>query len=177
MKMQKNNKLEEYMRLKYEIALKELPDDEGGGWMATIPQLGSYTFVGDGETPEEALANLEQLKRYLFEEALKKGTEIPLPIEPTFEKFSGKFMTRIPIDLHIELSKQAEKNGMSLNSYVIYLLSKNNALEKVNDNLLSLLQEKTNIIDHDTNKYITTNPKEQTKLNYHEYENPYYKVG
>jgi antitoxin HicB len=174
----KNKKtLEEYMQLSYEIALKKLSEEEGGGWMATIPQLGSYTFVGDGETQEEALENLELLKRYLFEEALKKGTEIPLPVEPTFEKYSGKFMTRIPIDLHIELSKQAEKNGMSLNSYVIYLLSNNNALEKINDNLVSLLQEKTNIIDNDTNKYITTNPKEQTKLNYHEYENPYNKAG
>lgn len=125
--------LEEYMTLNYEIVLRQLTEDDGGGWMATIPQLGSYTFVGDGNTPAEALANLEQLKRYLFEEALKKGTEIPLPIEPTFEKYSGKFMVDIPIALHKELSNGAKENNVKMNEYLVYLLTKYDTLEKINN--------------------------------------------
>jgi hypothetical protein len=50
----------------WEIRLVKLAPEDGGFWHATIPQLGEGTFVGDGETKEAALADLESRRRHLF---------------------------------------------------------------------------------------------------------------
>ena len=47
----------------------------------------------------------------------------------TFEEheareMSGKLVVRIPKILHLELKQEAEKNGVSLNQYILYKLSR-----------------------------------------------------
>lgn len=42
---------------------------------------------------------------------------------------SGQLRLRMPSSLHRELAEQAEKEGVSLNSYLVYLLSKNFGME------------------------------------------------
>jgi predicted RNase H-like HicB family nuclease len=101
-------------------------EEDGGGYMATIPQLGSWTFVGDGETPEEALASLNAIKAELFEEMLERGLPIPEPEpapEEDAEASSTGFDLRIPHELHRQLVYQAVANGISLDAYVTNLLS------------------------------------------------------
>ncbi|MDZ7291686.1 MAG: type II toxin-antitoxin system HicB family antitoxin [candidate division KSB1 bacterium] len=39
--------------------------------------------MAEGETPQEALANLENVKRLAFELMLKQGEEIPEPVFAT----------------------------------------------------------------------------------------------
>jgi hypothetical protein len=56
--------------LRYAVCLRELSAEEGGGWTATIRELGPKTFVGDGATAEEALADLEARKWRLIPELL-----------------------------------------------------------------------------------------------------------
>ncbi len=51
----------------YLIAIRRLPSEWGGGYMACIPQLGTACFHGEGETPEEALNNLQCLYDELWE--------------------------------------------------------------------------------------------------------------
>jgi len=68
-----------YLNLRYTIELIPIPEEDGGGWRAVIPELGRYAFVGDGDTIEEALAQLEEVKRDYFEDWYKKGIEIPEP--------------------------------------------------------------------------------------------------
>ena len=43
---------------KYTIELFKIPENEGGGYEARIPELGAYTFCGDGDTPNDALLSL-----------------------------------------------------------------------------------------------------------------------
>jgi len=74
-----NQDIEYYMQLPYSIEIKPVPTDEGGGYMATIPVLGELAFAGDGDTPMEALKNLEEIKRDLFAGCLARGIKIPLP--------------------------------------------------------------------------------------------------
>ena len=71
--------IEYYMNLTYTIEVTKIPDDEGGGYCACIPVLGRWAFIGDGETPEEAIQHLEEVKRDLFEEYIRKGFMIPEP--------------------------------------------------------------------------------------------------
>jgi predicted RNase H-like HicB family nuclease len=48
----------------YAIVIRRLQPEEGGGFMACIPQLGWLSLTGDGETPEEALHNLQDASRH-----------------------------------------------------------------------------------------------------------------
>ena len=71
-----------YLNLPYRISIEPIPPEEGGGWRAYIPELGELAFQGDGETPQEALANLEKIKADLFKFYLEKGIPIPEPALP-----------------------------------------------------------------------------------------------
>ncbi|RPI18869.1 MAG: type II toxin-antitoxin system HicB family antitoxin [Ignavibacteriae bacterium] len=118
------NNITHYMILDYEVVHRRLTKEEGGGYIAYIPQLGRNTFQADGETLEEALANLEIVKKELFKDFIKKGYQIPEP-ESQEQEYSGKFIVRVPKFLHKELVSEAKKNNSSLNQYVLTLLSKN----------------------------------------------------
>ncbi len=51
--------------------------EEDGGYIADIPDL--VTCSAFGETPEEALKEVEQAKRVWIEAAQSEGKPIPLP--------------------------------------------------------------------------------------------------
>ncbi len=114
--------LEYYLALKYEVRLRPIPEEEGGGCCATIPELGDLTFVAEGESEQEAIDNLESLRREVFTELYRQGKDIPLP--KTEEDFSGKFVVRIPKFLHRELYLRAKEESVSLNQLVVALLTR-----------------------------------------------------
>ncbi len=119
------NDIEYYMGLPYRIELERIPENLGGGIMASIPQLGRHAFCADGETVDEALELLEEVKRSLFTDYLEEGVTPAEPESRLFlEEFSGKFVVRIPKNLHGELVRQAKENNVSLNQYVASLLSR-----------------------------------------------------
>ena len=66
--------LDYYLSLKYPALLVAEPE---GGSTALHPDLRGCVAVG--ETPEEALANLEEARRLWLEVAHERGDEIPLP--------------------------------------------------------------------------------------------------
>ena len=70
-----------YMKLPYTIEITPIPPSGGGGFMATIPRIGRYAMVGDGETIEEALQDLDRCKRERFSEYIEEGCSIPEPEE------------------------------------------------------------------------------------------------
>jgi len=114
-----------YLSLDYPVEIRRIPDDEGGGYTASIPSLGAYAFVGDGETPEEAYGNLQETKGELFEDYLRDGLDIPEPPdEDDPEHYSGRFLTRIPKELHRDLVAAAKASGTSLNQYITYALTR-----------------------------------------------------
>ena len=114
----------DYLKLQYQVNLRPISEEDGGGWLAEIPDLsGCYS---DGETPEEALTNLGEAKKTWFITALKRGQDIPTPSKYLEgEDFSGKFTLRLPKSLHRDLAIFASKEDISLNSYILSLLSYN----------------------------------------------------
>lgn len=71
-----------YMKLPYIVVVRPLTKSEGEGYFAYMPELGSYAFCADGDTPEEALKALEVVKTDLFRGQLQHGTiKIPKPGE------------------------------------------------------------------------------------------------
>lgn len=115
--------LDQFKKLKYSVKLTPISEEDGGGWLAEIPELkGCMT---DGETPEEALKNIEDAKIAWVTTALKRGQTIPLPNSDDNNEYSGKFTLRLPKFLHKELTIAAQKDDISLNQYILSLLSLN----------------------------------------------------
>jgi predicted HicB family RNase H-like nuclease len=144
--MKKN--LEYYMNLDYDINIHKFSEEEGGGYEACIPQLGRHTFIGIGDTIEEAIEHMNDIKEYLFEKFLNEGLEIPEPTPKEeelddFLKFSGKFMVRIPKELHQFLSENAKENGVSLNQYITSLLSMNSVYDEMRKEKSGEIPEET----------------------------------
>ena len=110
------------MSLPYIVELKPIPVEDGGGFSASIPQLGRCSLLADGETIEEALKNLEQIKRERFSEYIEEGLIIPEP-EKDEQAYSGKFVVRIPKYLHRELALTAKHNDVSLNQFIVSVLA------------------------------------------------------
>lgn len=61
----------------YRIVIEALPEDDGGGYLATVPELPGC--MSDGETRAEALANVEDAISVWLHCARKKGLAIPEP--------------------------------------------------------------------------------------------------
>lgn len=116
----KKKDLTYYMGLPYNIIIRK---DPYGGYFAKIEELeGCMT---QGETYEEALKNIREAMELWLENALEDGDIIPEPVADE-EDFSGKFVLRLPKTLHRKLARNASKENVSLNQYVVFLLSERN---------------------------------------------------
>lgn len=63
--------------LSYPVLVRPLRDDEGGGYLATVPHLPGC--MSDGETPEEAITNVRDAILCWFEMAEEMDRPIPPP--------------------------------------------------------------------------------------------------
>ena len=69
-----------YLNLPYKIELNQIPQDEGGGFCARMPEFeGVAFFYGDGASKGEALDELDGAFRASLEVLLKEGASIPEP--------------------------------------------------------------------------------------------------
>ena len=120
--MKKN--VEYYMALPYRMEI--IPEMEEGGFVVSFPDLpGCLTCV---DKIEDIVLFASDAKRAWLEAALDAGLDIPEPArEASAEEYSGQFKLRIPKSLHKSLALNAKKEGISMNQYCIYLLSKNDA--------------------------------------------------
>lgn len=61
----------------YEIQVKPLPSDEGGGFLAWVPDLPGC--MSDGATKAEAIDNVAKAIEEWIEEAHRLGRAVPAP--------------------------------------------------------------------------------------------------
>ncbi|MDM8534642.1 toxin-antitoxin system HicB family antitoxin [Clostridiaceae bacterium HSG29] len=112
--MKKNIKY--YLSLKYPLVVKE--DD--GSYYAEYPDLKGCMTIGNSLS--EISEAIKDAKQAWIETAIENNIKIP---EPKSENdFSGSFRIRMPKSLHKSLSDDAKNEGISMNQYCIYLLSK-----------------------------------------------------
>jgi antitoxin HicB len=64
-------------RLTYAVLLEPLPDSEGGGFLASVPDLPGC--MSDADTPEEALKSVSEAIAEWIEEARRLGRDVPQP--------------------------------------------------------------------------------------------------
>lgn len=111
---------EEYLDLPYHITL--VPDrweDGRIGWFAQVDELPGC--MSQGATPDEAIDRARDAMLGWISVALEEGDPIPPPREEP--EHSGRFLVRMPRSLHAELSREAEREGVSLNQFVTATLA------------------------------------------------------
>jgi predicted RNase H-like HicB family nuclease len=109
-------------KLDYKVEIIKISEEDGGGYLAFVPKLPGC--MSDGETPEEALKNVQDAIKCWIETAKEKGRPIPLPEEYREEnEYSGKILLRIPKSMHKMLHEMAQEEGVSLNNLIQNLLS------------------------------------------------------
>lgn len=111
--------LEYYTKLPYNIIVEMWDDGKGPYWVARIVEFPHCLIHGD--SPEEAIAEIEDVKRDWIKSNLQRGLKIPEPIP---HKYSGQISLRIPPFLHKLLTDRAAVEGISLNQYMTAALAR-----------------------------------------------------
>ncbi len=114
--------INDYMSMNYRMEIVE--DKDEGGFVVSFPELPGCITCGN--TIETAVANAIDAKKAWLETAIEEGIQIQEPDD--LEEYSGQFKLRIPRSLHRSLSEHSKREGISMNQYCVYLLSKNDAL-------------------------------------------------
>ncbi len=111
--------LEYYEKLPYTIIVEQWDDGEGPYWVARVAEL-PHCLI-HGSTPEEAIKEIEEVKRDWIKSNLERGLKIP---DPVFHKYSGQVRLRISPSLHKLLVDRAAVEDVSLNQFMITALAR-----------------------------------------------------
>lgn len=93
--------------------------EEDGEYVATCAEFPSLSWLD--ASPEKALAGLRQVVAQCLEDMKEAGEPVPEPLST--KSFSGRFMVRVPPQLHRQLATLAAESGVSLNRLVSHKLS------------------------------------------------------
>jgi antitoxin HicB len=99
----------------YAVMVEPLSEADGGGWLATVPALPGC--MGDGDTREQALADVENAIAAWQDAARELWRDVPGP------GALGQWRQRVPRSLHEKLKIIAASEGVSLNSFVSHVLA------------------------------------------------------
>lgn len=97
-------------RYTYRVAWST-PDGEH---VATVAELPSLSWLAP--SPVEALSGLADLVREVVSDLEASGERVPEPL--SMRSYSGKFVVRVPPDLHRRLATEAAEQKVSLNRLV-----------------------------------------------------------
>jgi antitoxin HicB len=92
---------------------------DGPDWIATVEELPGCE--AHGPTPERAAAAAADAVERWVAAAEAEGREVPPP--GAAAAHSGKLLVRMPRSLHAELTRASEREGTSLNAYIVAALS------------------------------------------------------
>jgi predicted RNase H-like HicB family nuclease len=112
--------IKKYLERPYHVVIQHIIDESGSYYLATVRELDGCTSHGD--TYEEAFENIQKAMKGWIKAKLEKDFSVPDPIDDS--RYSGKFILRLPKSLHAQLALQAKQEGVSLNQYALYRLSK-----------------------------------------------------
>jgi predicted RNase H-like HicB family nuclease len=93
--------------------------DEDSAYVAEVPEIPGC--MADGPSPEAAIKEAKKTVRLWIEVAKKEKREIPRPIDR--RRYSGKFLVRVPPELHRKLDFEAKSQKVSLNRLIAHKLA------------------------------------------------------
>jgi predicted RNase H-like HicB family nuclease len=132
-------KYEEYLKEPYSRVL--IPDEESETYTALILEFPGC--IAQGDTPQEAYEHLEDAAKGWIEAALDLKQRIPSPSQSL--SFGGKVLLRLPKSLHRQSTLIAEKEGVSLNQFILSALSEKVGAFNLYDKLSNKLDQRFHI--------------------------------
>jgi antitoxin HicB len=99
-----------------------LDREEAGGderWIASVDELPGCTSTG--KTRDAAVGGVQDAIAAWITTALEEGREVPDPAGKA--SYSGRLLLRMPRTLHGELTRAAEREGVSLNQLITDVLA------------------------------------------------------
>ena len=113
----------------YPIVLSAGANGDRPAWTATVEELPGCE--AHGATPAIAAAAVQEAVARWLDEARAEGREIPPP--GAAASHSGRLLVRMPRSLHAELTRASEREGTSLNAYIVAALSASVAWRRPGD--------------------------------------------
>ena len=101
------------------MVLSRTENGNGPDWTATVEELPGCE--AHGPTPERAAAAVAEAVERWVRAAEAEGREVPPP--GAAAAHSGKLLVRMPRSLHAELVRASEREGTSLNAYIVAALA------------------------------------------------------
>lgn len=93
--------------------------EEDGEYVGLCAEFPSLSWLASA--PETALEGIRRVVAEVVADLEASGEPVPDPI--AIRRYSGKFMVRIPPEVHRQLALEAAENGVSLNRIVSAKLS------------------------------------------------------
>lgn len=112
-------RVEDYMKLPYTRIVQEMNDESGHYFYGRILELDGCQSTGN--TIEELYESLNEAMEGYIE--VKLENNLPIPEPERADDYSGKFNVRLPKTLHQRLAIEAQNEGVSLNTLVLYKLA------------------------------------------------------
>jgi predicted HicB family RNase H-like nuclease len=85
--------------------------DEDAEYVGLCAEFHSLSWLA--HSPESALRGIRKVVAEVVADLVRNGESVPEPIAT--KGYSGKFMVRVPPDVHRQLAVQAAEAGVSLN--------------------------------------------------------------
>jgi antitoxin HicB len=111
MRTKTNRKLDQY-----QFTVRPLSEEEGGGYLVEYPDIPGC--MSDGETIEEAIRNGREALRDCIDVFKESGRKVPKPAIA-----AAQWRQRLPRTLYSKLTKQAQSEGVSINSLVTTIIA------------------------------------------------------
>lgn len=94
--------------------------EEDQEYVGLCAEFSSLSWLA--QTPEAALKGIRNVVAEVIQDMKENGETIPEPIAN--KHYSGKFMVRVPPEVHRSLAIQAAESGVSINRLVSTRLSR-----------------------------------------------------
>ncbi|MBU1041954.1 MAG: toxin-antitoxin system HicB family antitoxin [Proteobacteria bacterium] len=106
-------------------------------FIARVPEFPTLSAFGD--TREEAISEAAAALQLFLETYAADRIELPEP--RTVSEHSGKLQLRLPKSLHRQLSEGAEVDRVSLNTYIVKMLSERHSSARIAADVRSAIRD------------------------------------
>ncbi|MCX6000409.1 MAG: type II toxin-antitoxin system HicB family antitoxin [Chloroflexi bacterium] len=130
----KKKRAEDYLCEPY--ARIVIPCKESGTYTAQVLEFPGC--ITEGDTIQEAYERLEEAAKSWIEAALDSGQEIPAPASVC--DYGGKVALRLPKSLHRQAALAAERDGTSLNQFIVIAVAEKVGAARLCGNLIERLE-------------------------------------
>jgi antitoxin HicB len=127
-------------------------------WVASVDELSGCT--SSGQTRDAAVGGVQEAIATWISTALEEGRQVPEPAGKA--TFSGRLLLRMPRSLHGELTRAAEREGVSLNQLITDVLASAVNWQGAGERRAGTREPRTSLTQEPGEKTLTARPTGQT---------------